>query len=842
MDFPIDSLKPKLFSTLDEGYKKFVVDAPTGSGKSTRLPIMLSEKLDGRILVLQPRRVAARLLAKYVAQQMGSSAGQAAGWHIRLDKNFNAQTKIVFLTEGILARMLLADPSLKDVSAIIFDEFHERNIYSDISFALALETLKKHRPDLILMLCSASMDSVKLASFMGERVCSLFCDSRLFPIEVSYSPVRGVNERVWDRAALEFERLAKENSEGDFLIFMPGAYEISRTISAISKLGIARKFEILPLHGNLSAQAQDRAVGAFDKRKVVVATNIAETSLTISGVKFVIDSGLARVARYDAARGVNTLLTERVSLASAIQRTGRAGRTQAGYAVRLWRQADEISFEAYTVPEILRLDLSQILLWLLSANFKIENLALLDMPTKPSLERAFKTLHELSAISEDEKITKLGQAMSRFPTEPRYARVLLEAASRNCLERVALWLAVCEVGKLKLELSDERADFERLNLLDDPKSELDEIAQLAQLARAYKFDEKFCRDFGIHSLNARRAFELASDFVRLASGILKSDDKFEKDNFDNASMSILAAFSDHVCVRLNEGTLACAIVGGKRCEVRRDSKKYASKIFCALDLNEQSLQGRVSIMASLICPIKEEYLKEFFPHDFSEISESVFDEQLKRMVSVHKTKFRDLSLSEVFSDKVSDEETAKAFCEQILSGKLKLKNWGEAEDDFVERINFAALVCPESGISAIDEDAKKIIYEQICIDAKSYSDVKNATIMPYLKDWLSSEQLALLDYLLPKFIELPKRFKPVKIRYDIATKRAYVSAKFSELYDFDEKKLKIADGKIKATFEILAPNGRPVQLTQNLSEFWKTSWEPIKKELKARYPKHFKEK
>ena len=839
MEFPVDSLKQPLFDALDAGVKKFVVDAPTGSGKSTRLPVMLAQKCPGRVLVLQPRRVAARLLAKFVAQSLGSKPGGAAGWHIRLDKNYGPDTKIVFLTEGILARMLLADPSLRGVSAIVFDEFHERNIFSDISFALALESAKTSRPDLVLMLCSASMDSRALMDNFGGGAVRLECASRMFPIDVEYSPVRGRDERVWDRAAAEFDRLARESDEGDFLIFMPGAYEISRTVGALSKYGSARKFEITPLHGSMGSAMQDRAVAPSDRRKVVVATNIAETSLTIPGVRFVIDSGLARVARYDPARGVNTLLTERVSLAGAVQRAGRAGRSAPGRAVRLWRASEEADFDAYTVPEILRMDLAQIVLWLKSAGLEPASLALLDMPDEKSLGRANRVLRELGALDKSGNITEMGRSMGRFPTEPRYARMLIEAARRNCLGRVSMWAAVCEAGRIRTDAASERLEFQRGEMLENPASEMDELAQLCGIARANGYDEKFCRDYGIHGVNARRAFEIAADLRAAARAHVPENSEAERDSAAEAAKAILSAFSDHLCVRLNEGTLACAIVGGRRGEVRRESKRHASGLFAALDLNEQNAGGRVSIMASLLCPVERGALAELFPGDFSETEETLFDERLKRMVSVRRTVFRDLPIEESLGDRVSAEESAKIFCGLIMDGKLPLKNWGDAEDYFVERVNFIASVMPESGIPPIDDGAKRAIFEQMCHGAKSYSDIKNADVMPHLRGWLSSEQLSLLDYLAPEHVDIPARRRPARVRYDAAQGRAYVSSKFSDFYGFDQRKVKIADGKVAPTFEILAPNGRPVQLTQNLDEFWSTSWPPIMKELKARYPKHF---
>ena len=839
MDLPIEKIKDKLFCALEGGARKFVVRAPTGSGKSTRLPMMLAEKIDGRILVLQPRRVAARLLAKYVAKSAGSSAGGFAGWHIRMEKNYSPETKIVFVTEGVLARMVLSDPDLKGVGAVVFDEFHERNLFSDISFALVLKSVLSRRKDLAVFVCSASFDADEILKFLGDGAVSLECESRLYPVDIEYAPLRGQTEKIWDRAALEFERLARENPSGDFLIFMPGSYEISRTISAILKMPSSRGMEVLPLHGSLSGAMQDRAVAKSERRKVVVATNIAETSLTIDGVKFVIDSGFARVARYDFSRGVNTLYVERISHASAVQRAGRAGRTSAGIAVRLWRKNEESDFSPYLLPEILRLDLSQILLWLKVAGLEISALPLLDAPSEEKTAAALEILKELGAVDEFFNATPLGVKISRLPTEVRYGRMLIEAAGRGVLKDAAMFAAVMDVGRVKMDTANERSEFELYEMLGECASELGEISEICRLARSRNFDETFCKTYGIHAANARRVFEVSRDFFNL----LKGEEKSLTSGDLNAELakSVLSAFSDRVCARLNEGTLACAISGGRRGEVRRSSKKYASKIFAALELAEQNVGGRVSIMASGIVPLKKEWIAELFPNDFSEEESVSFDENSKRVAALKLVKFRDMVLEKSSGAPSSPDVCAKIFCDMILEGKLVLKNWSEAEENFIDRVNFVSELCPESGIAKIDEEAKRMIFEQMCLAKNSYSEIRNADVLPFLKDWLSFEQAAMLDYLAPEFANLPLRRKPVKIRYELPLKRAVVSAKFSELYDFDGRKIKILDGKMPATFEILAPNGRPVQITQNLEEFWKTSWLGIKKELKARYPKHFKD-
>lgn len=831
---PVDTLKDDLFRLADSGCKRFVISAPTGSGKSTRLPVMLAEKLGGRILVLQPRRVAARMLAKGVA----SLYGENTGWHVRFDRHYDDSTKIVFLTEGILARMILEDPSLRGVSAIVFDEFHERNIYADISLALALRSQETLRKDIVIAVCSASMDPDALVKYLGDSAEKLECGSRLFPIDIRYSPPKDRSAFIWDCAAREFERLARESDSGNFLVFMPGVYEISKTVSRILASPMSKGFEVYALHGDLEPRAQDKILSKSSGRKVIVSTNVAETSLTIEGVEYVIDSGLAKVARFDPARGVNTLLVERVSLASATQRAGRAGRTSPGVAVRLWRQNDEISFDKYNTPEISRLDLSQIILWLAARGLKIENLKLFEKPPEESVERAKITLQSLGAMGANGGITGDGMVMAAFPTEPRYAKLLVEGSRRGCIRETSMIAAIMDAGRIKLPISDPYKNMEREEMAAGAHSEPEEILKLCALAKANSFSDSFCRTYGIHAANARKAFSIAADLERLARARLNP--KPENASSGALEKCILGAFSDHLAVRLNKGTLACRMSGGRRAEIARDCRQYASDIFVSLDVQERNVAGGVSIMLSLITPVSAEDLKEMFADDFSESTVTALDSRNKRVVGRTKVMFRDLLISESDTAKISPDEAAKILRDEILSGRLELKDMDEDAQYFIERVNFAAAVCPESGIQPIDDAAKSEIFEQMCCGCVSFSDVKALDAKAALRDWLSYEQQCMLKYLVPKSVEFPRRKKPVRIRYEISPPRAVVSAFFRDFFDFDEKKLKICDGKIRPTFEILSPGGRAVQTTQNLEEFWKTSWIGVKKELKARYPKHFK--
>ena len=831
IDFPVNSIKESLYKAIDDGENCFVIAAPTGSGKSTALPVMLHEKLGGQILVLQPRRVAARMLAHSIEKLFNLQ--NYTGWHVRFDKHYTSSTKIVFLTEGILARMLLSNSLSENVSAIVFDEFHERNIYADLSLALALKLQKQKRKNLKIITCSASVDTVALSEYMHASVFE--CSTRLYEIDVQYSEFAGKGLPIWDCAAKEFAKRARI-SNGNFLIFMPGIYEIDKTISKILEMPQSKGMQVLSLYGDMSAEAQDKILSRSDSRKVIVATNIAETSLTIEGVDCVIDSGLAKVLRYDFTRAVNTLLVEQISMANAIQRAGRAGRMSAGTAVRLWRKADERSFTQYLSSEISRVDLSQILLWLKATGVELESLELFEKPSEKSEVTAIETLRLLGAIDDDCKITTFGLEMAKFPSSPRLARLFVEASKRGCIADIAMLVGVLEAGRIKLDIDDQRRSFERENICV-AQSQPQEIASLCAIAKENSFSKQFCRDFAIHAVNARKAFVFAGEFYRLANSIFKSTVSNSSD--EALAKCVLAAYPDRVCRRLNEGTLVCKLVDGRSCEVRKSSKRYAKDIFVAMSLQEVNNAGRASIIADDLIPIKIEYLKELFPNDFIERNVIRLDEHQKRVCSVNETCYKDLSLTQKISYDVDEGKAAELLYSKIENGEILLKNFGEREQDFIERVNFISSAMPELNIAPIDDVAKRDIFMQMCVGLVSYSEVKNADVMGALQEWLSSAQLSAMKYYLPENVVINTKRRPVKIRYDASNMRAIISASFKDLFEFEQNSIKICDGKIKPTFEILAPNMRPVQTTQDLQNFWKTSWINIRKELKARYPKHF---
>src|SRR5688572_2527233 len=401
-ELPIYELEDRLIASVRE-QGRLIVQAPTGSGKSTQVPqMLLNHGLlgAGEVVVLQPRRLAARMLAKRVAEEVGTALGDVVGYQIRLDSRVSKATRIRFVTEGILLRQMSFDPTLRGISAIVFDEFHERHLYGDISLARALQIQQSQRPDLKLVVMSATLDAVQLKNYLAP--CEvLTSQGRTFPVQVEYltKAVDFEHDPVWAVAARECERVAAKTT-GDILVFMPGAYEISRTVQDVQGSHGLRGFICFPLHGELPPEQQDRAVARYETRKIIVSTNVAETSLTIDGVTAVVDCGLARVARFDPHRGINTLLVEKISVASSDQRAGRAGRTAPGVCVRLWTEREHGQRAPQELPEIRRLDLSEVVLTLKASGIDdIAQFPWLEKPEAKALERAERLLADLGALA-----------------------------------------------------------------------------------------------------------------------------------------------------------------------------------------------------------------------------------------------------------------------------------------------------------------------------------------------------------------------------------------------------------------------------------------------------------
>lgn len=821
---------------------RLVLTAPTGSGKSTQVPqILLDRGLlgDGEVIILQPRRLAARLLARRVAEERGCPLGSEVGYQVRLDSQVSAATKIRYVTEGILLRRLLTAPHLEGVAAILFDEFHERHVYGDITLARARMLQATSRPDLKLLVMSATLDTHLVRDYLAP--CHVLAtEGRMHAVEIAYleRPVDPRRQPIWDAAADAFERLVRAGLEGDVLVFMPGAYEIMRSIDAIGELQCARGWTLLPLYGELPPADQDRAVRPATGRKVVVATNVAETSITIDGVRAVIDAGLARVARFDPQRGINTLLIEKISQAAADQRAGRAGRTAPGLCLRLWTAQEHRERRTHEVPEIRRIDLAEVLLVLKAQGIQdIRTFPWLEAPAEPALARAEQLLCDLGAVDGSSgQITDLGQRMVSFPVHPRYARMLMAGETYGCTREAALIAALTQTQEVLLRRVPRHVQEARERLLGDRADSDFFILILAwRYAQQHGFRLDACQRLGIHAGAARQVGPLLQQFLSVAEqqGLTVNERGASQ---EAVRKCVLTAFIDQLALRKDEGTLRCDLVHARRGELARDSAVRHSRLVVAAEIDEVEHANReLTVLLRLATAVEEAWLAALFPAALSERTEVTFDASGKRVISRQVHLFRDLVLHSKPGGPPPEEEAALLLARAVLAGRFTFKQWTPAVEQWLARLNGLAQWCPELGLSPIGEAERLFLVQQLCLGCVSARDIEEKPVWPVLKDWLAPGQEALLDTYAPERLPLPGG-RSARIRYEANTPPV-LSARIQDLYGLEHTP-SIAMGRQPLVVEILAPNQRPAQITQDLAGFWQHTYPALKKTLQKRYPKH----
>jgi ATP-dependent helicase HrpB len=890
---PIYEIEHDIVAAL-KATKRLILQAPTGSGKSTQVPQMLLKHgllCSGQVVILQPRRLAARLLASRVAKELGVELGREVGYQVRFENCVSDATRIKFETEGILLRQLIQDPALRGVQAVIFDEFHERHLYGDITLARALDIQETLRPDLLLAVMSATLDAGVLEDYLsrtgvppvpdqfptqaeqkdGDRrdACPTFScavltsEGRVFPVEIEYLPRRlGPNSPpVWELAAEAFADHVRAGEHGDVLVFMPGGFEISQTIENIRHTPESKGYILLPLHGELQPRDQDAAVARYDQPKVVVSTNVAETSITIDGVRLVIDSGLARVPRYDANRGINMLLIEKISQASADQRAGRAGRTAPGRCVRLWSRPEHDERAPQQLPEIKRLDLAEVILTLKATGVEdLRKFRWLEKPDEISLTHAEELLLDLGALQRrtggtpvsnqlpaqaEQKdgdrrdacptlITPIGRNMLAFPVHPRYSRMLLAAQEYGCVHQACLVAALTQGRDLLLRNVDRDTISLREDLLGEKAS-----SDFWILMRAwnYALNNQFrldaCRKLGIHAVTARQVGPLLEQFLRIAKD--EGLDTHPREVKDEALQKcILIGFSDRVARRLDQGTLRCELVHNRRGVLARESAVQHSPLFVAAEVRE--VEGReVNTILSLATAIELEWLRELFPDDLKSELHVQFDSTARRVQAAELLRFRDLALSAKRIEPPPADAAARLLANEIIAGQLPLPNWDHAVEQWLARLHLLCRHCPEFKLPPFAEDDRKHIIEQLCHGAVSYKDIKEREVKPLVTSWLSETQRQLLDKHAPERLSLPNGRTP-KVIYE-NNQPPHIALRIQELYDVRQTP-KIAMGRVPVVVHILTPGMKPIQITQDLASFWSEHYPRIKSELQRKYPKH----
>jgi ATP-dependent helicase HrpB len=794
---PIDAALPQLVAAL-AGNEATVLIASPGAGKTTRVPLVLLDEpwaKDSKILVLEPRRLAARAAATRMASTLREQVGDTVGLRVRFDSKVTKLTRVEVVTEGVFTRLVLDDPSLDGIAAVLFDEFHERSLDADLGLALARDTQLGLRPDLKLLVMSATLDGARVAALLGDAPV-VESEGRAFPVESRYlgrDPRAPIERQVADA----IERALRAES-GSLLVFLPGAGEIRRTEELLKERVREANVDIVGLFGALDAREQDRAISPSPpgRRKVVLATSIAETSITIEGVRVVIDSGLARVPRYEPDVGLTRLETVRVSRAAADQRRGRAGRTEPGICYRLWDEPQTGSLEPYTRPEILSADLSSFALDLAQwGTADTSQLAFLDAPPQVAMNEARTLLGEIGAIDENGRITEAGRKLRALPLPPRLARMVVDAAALGAGEMAAAIAAV-------------------LTERDLGGSDVDLGHRL----------ENFRRD------RSRRAEDARAMVRRWAA----TAGNRQKDNEQSPGTLLALAYPDRVA-RNRGGTGGAFLLANGRGAMIDPASSLARETYLVVaELAGAAAAGRIVLAA----PITLEDIEQGFADQIRDSETVTFDASSASLRARRTRRLGSLILAEQTRPVTPDSESARLLAEGIATIGVRKLLWSKAQLQLRNRVMFLQRVEGGEWPDLSDEALTRTTAEWLA---------------PFLTGKTSLQQIgaddlaAALDALLPWNLrkrldaEAPTHFaapsgSQVPIDYE-AEEGPKLSIRVQELFGLALHPT-IAGGRVPLLVELLSPAHRPVQMTRDLPGFWRGSYKDVRTDLRGRYPKH----
>jgi len=815
---PIDEILPALKEAIRK-HSSVVLQAPPGAGKTTRVPPALLEVIEprqGRILMLEPRRIAAISAARWMAGRLGEEVGQTLGYSIRFDSRVSKQTRIEVMTEGILTRRILADPGLAGVAMVIFDEFHERSLQTDLALALCLELRHGLRDDLKILVMSATLEGGPVSALLGDAAV-ITSQGSAYPVEQRYCG-DGPNQPVTKRVT-EVVRRALRETTGDILVFLPGAGEIRAASEALAE-GLPGGVSLHPLYGNLPFEEQERAILPARNRKIVLATNIAETSLTIEGVGVVIDSGLTRRLEYDPATGMNRLATVSVSQAQARQRTGRAGRLGPGVCYRLYSLHTFSSFISFAPPEITLSDLSSLVLDLAAWGVKDPAmLSWLDAPPSAAWRAARDLLKQLGALDATGAITPAGETMVRLPVHPRLGRLLAKAAEIGCPSLGA------DLAALLSERDILRSSRSRGAHASGGLDLSDRLALLRQWRKEKKLSAE-ADPFALRSVDA------VSRQLRRLLG--KTREAAGEETGGTIARLLLCAFPDRVAQRREDGEGRYVMRQGRGVKLSLMSLAAQSPYMVAAVVDKgEKAQGTVHMAE----PLTEGIIREELAGEIETLRRLEWDRQEGRIVAVMEERLGAITLSERPA-KPTGEEVAELLCEAIRSKAAKI-NFGREARQFQARVRLMRDAFPEENWPDLSEDALLAASRNWLLPwlsgIRGADDLAALNILPALQERLSWRERRLLNERAPATICVPSG-RHIPIDY-ISGEIPVLAVKLQEMFGLADTPA-IAEGRVKLLLHLLSPARRPVQITQDLKQFWNSVYPQVKKELKGRYPKH----
>ena len=812
---PIDACLDELTTVLAQA-QPVVLQAPPGAGKTTGIPPALLNSNaagDGKTLLIQPRRIAARAAAHRLASTLDSRVGDTVGYHVRFDKRYGRDTRLISMTTGMLLRRIQSDPILEDVSCVVLDEFHERSLEIDLALGMLQRIRSSLRPELRLLVMSATLSPEPIAEFLGDAH-TMISQGRSFPVEVHYAD-QVSREPVEQKVVRTLPKVLEE-TPGHILVFLPGIAEINRTQREIGSRSWAEDFQIHRLYGDLPAKDQDAVLRHSKQRRVILCTNVAETSLTIPGVTGVIDSGLVRTMQVDSQIGLPKLQLESISQASAEQRAGRAGRTSPGLCYRLWPHAVHRARPSKDTPEITRCDFASALLMLAAWGERdVFEFPWLTPPTDSAVKHAQSLLEQLGATDTEGRITKLGHHMASLPIHPRLARFMVEAERFGNTEEAAIAVALlterdplrgipteaktihdCDlsdkVERLKAIFSDQRSPHRNLPAIRNTKR----IAEQIQQATRQHADK----------LSATPPAAITDHPLQRA---------------------LLAAYPDRVARRRDDDPRKGLMVGGRGVRQSKRSAAIQGEFFLCLEIDSQGKEASVHLASTL----HRDWLD---PTLMREIDEPFFNHSASAVVARRRSYFLDLLISETPIECQPDETTTKLLAKHARQNLDNCFPRSPTTNQFIERVRFLSQHMPELEIPPLDADAIDAALVELCTTRTSFSQLTKAPWLDHLRSRYQYDQMRLIDLHTPVSIKVPSGNEH-SISYE-SGKPPRMEVRIQELFGWQQTP-RIAN-RIPLQLHLLGPNHRPQQITDDLANFWSETYLHVRKELRRRYPKH----
>lgn len=837
---PIDALLPEVARLLTER-GVLILETPPGTGKTTRVPPALRDlhvvSGDAEVVVLEPRRIAARLAAERVARERGGRVGEEIGYQIRFEDCTSPRTRIRFVTEGVLRRRLEGDPTLSGVGAVVFDEFHERTLDADLSLALLREVREVFRPDLRLVVMSATLESARVAPYLDAPV--LTSPGQIFPLKIEHTR-RPSAEPLETRAGTALLDLLGRGQEGSVLVFLPGWSEIRRAAEWLAPHVERAGYDLCPLHGDLPLAEQERAVRGGSRPRVVLATNVAEASLTVEGVRAVIDSGLARVARFDPSRGITRLRTERISRASAVQRAGRAARLGPGLCVRLYTEAEFENSPASLEPEVLRSDLAEVLLFL--HHWGVNDPGRFRWLTPPdalAIARAESLLEKLGALAGAPRtLTTIGREMLRYPTHPRNARILIEAERLGARDEATLLVAL--LGERDLRLESRTHSVARGEARMTAASDLLVLADLFREAEASRFAPGVLDRLSLDGRTARRVGQAAAQLRGRGAraGAHAPEEVLLR--------AILAGHPDRVVRRHDKHWLQGLMVGALGARLDEASCVRDGDLYVALEAREilDASGRRVSVRTA--SRIEASWLRELWPEAMREEEVAVFDPRAERVRALRRTRFHDLLIDERETGRVDGEVASRCLATAAAEAPERALTWSAELESLLSRLEslwawrpaLFQSVGPEGETptwASLRARMLRNVIEELSAGRRSFEELRRSDSAAALERALVHELRSGLEQFTPARQKLPSG-REARLEYRGADS-PILAARLQDFFG-SEATPRVNGGRVPVLLHLLAPNQRPLQVTEDLGGFWDRVYPKVRGELSRRYPKH----